>query len=372
MNREKVFLLISPKNRTVYNFRGELVRSIIAKGYKLYVTGPNLIDVERIEALGAEFVHIPNNKNGINILADIRYTYKLWRLMRKIRPTKTLGYTIKPVVYGAIAAKLAGVKSINSLITGVGYLFISKSTKAKILKKLAQLLYKVALGFSKGVIFQNSDDRDEFVENRLVKAKKCSIVNGSGVDMTHFTEEPLPQRLTFFMLSRIMHSKGVMEYVEAAKVIKGKYPEVRFMLLGAFEDIQDSIAKAPFLREYVESGILEYFGESSDIRPYYKECSVYVLPSYREGTPRTVLEAMATGRAIITTDAPGCRATVQDGKNGFLVPVKDSAAVAEAMERFILNPTLVETMGAESYRYCHSKYRVEQVNSDMLNIMDIE
>ncbi len=369
MSKERVFVLISPKNRTAYNFRGELIRKIIEQGYSVYVTGPNHIEVDKIEQLGAKFVHIPNDKNGINVLADLRYIIKLYRLMRRVKATATLGYTIKPVIYGAMAARLAGVKSINSMITGVGYLFISKSKKARLLKKVAVMLYRIGLRCADSVIFQNDDDYNEFIDNRLVDKRKCNIVNGSGVDMTRFERKPYPERVTFFMLSRIMHAKGVLEYVSAAKIVKERYPDVRFMLLGAFENIQDSIPQDSFTKEYIDSGVVDYFGESSDIPSYYAQSSVYVLPSYREGTPRTVLEAMSMGRAVITTDAPGCRQTVIDGVTGYLVPTKDVNAVVEAMERFIKDSSLVEKMGEESYNYCYSKYRVELINSEMLRII---
>ncbi len=365
----KTFVLITPKNRTAYNFRGELIKEIIAKGYTVYVTGPNRIDVEQIEALGAHFVEIKNDKNGVNIFADLCYIFALWSLLRRLKADVTLGYTIKPVIYGSIAAWLAGVKSINAMVTGVGYLFISTSRKARILKKLVIQLYRIGLGCAHSVIFQNQDDRNEFIENKLVSKDKCHLVNGSGVNMAKFTRQPFPQQLTFFMLSRIMYAKGVMEYVEAAKLVKKEHPNVRFMLLGAFEDIQDSIPEDIFRQDYIDSGIIDYFGESKEIPKFFAQSSVYVLPSYREGTPRTVLEAMAMGRAVITTDAPGCRECVKAGHSGMLVPVKSSEAVADAMRQFILNPNLVEQMGEASYNYCNTKFNVDLVNKDMTRIM---
>ncbi len=224
----KTFVLISPKNRTAYNFRGDLIKEIIGRGYTVYVTGPNHIEVEKIEALGAKFVHIPNDKNGINIFADIRYLLSLYKLFRRLKVDATLGYTIKPVIYGAIAAKLAKVKSINSMITGVGYIFISKSRKARLIKQVVIRLYRMSLGFSNKVIFQNDDDYNEFIDNGLVPRDKCSVVNGSGVNMSRFARAQFPEQLTFFMLSRIMHAKGVMEYAKACGVLKERYPSVRF------------------------------------------------------------------------------------------------------------------------------------------------
>lgn len=373
INREvmsKKFVLISPKNRTAYNFRGNLIKDIIAQGYEVVVTGPNCIDIDKIEALGAKFVEIPMNKNGVNPIADLKYILALKKLLKHEKADATLGYTIKPVIYGAIAAKIAGVKNITSMVTGVGYLFISTSLKARLLKNISVVLYKIGMVCAHRVIFQNGDDRKEFIEHGLVKENKAHLVNGSGVDMNHFLPLPMPKRVTFFMLSRVLYSKGVVEYLEACKTVKEKYPNVRCMLLGAVENMQDSLSMDE-LQPYINGGIIDYYGETSDVRRYVEQCSVYVLPSYREGTPRTVLEAMAMKRPIITTDAPGCRETVVDGRNGFLVPVKNSRVLADKMEYFILHPENIEVMGEESLRYCRAKFEIKKVNNSMLNVMKL-
>lgn len=370
-SESKTFVLISPKNRTAYNFRGDLLREIIKLGYAVYVTGPNRVDVDKIESLGATFVEIPNDKNGINVFSDLRYLWALYRLFRHLKPSATLGYTVKPVIYGSIAARLAGVKSISSMITGVGYLFISKSLKAKILKQLVLLLYRIGIWCSSRLIFQNDDDRAEFISEGLVNSSKSHVVNGSGVNMSRFTRAPYPSDLTFFMLSRVMYSKGVIEYAEAAKIVKALHPEVRFMFLGAFEGIQDSVPESDFRARYVDTGILDYYPETSDVPSYIARSSVYVLPSYREGTPRTVLEAMSMGRAIITTDVPGCRGTVEDGITGYLVAAQSPQSVADAMLKFVADPTLVQEMGARSYEYCYNKYRIDLVNESMISKMEL-
>jgi glycosyltransferase involved in cell wall biosynthesis len=364
------FILISPKNRTTYNFRGDLLKEIISKGYEVIVTGPNEDGVDIIKELGVRFELIPLDKNGLSAAADIKYMIALKNLLKAEKPDVTLGYTIKPVIYGAIAAKLAGVKNINSMVTGVGYVFTAKTKKAKIIRTIAGILYRIGFKCANTVIFQNQDDLNEFVECKLLKYEKCWLVNGSGVNMQKFELAPLPERITFFMLSRVMNSKGIREYLQAAEEVKGKYPEVRFMLLGAVENIQDSL-KMEDLRPYIDNGIIDYYGETDDVASYYRQCSVYVLPSYREGTPRTVLEAMAMGRPIITTDAPGCRETVVDGVNGFLVPVQDAVALAEKMEWFIKNQDEVIKMGQASYQFCRDKFDVQKVNADMLRYLGL-
>jgi len=364
------FLLISPKNRTVYNFRGDLVKRIVALGYEVVVTGPDRTDVERIEALGARFVEIPMNKTGTSILGDLKYLRRLHGLMRMEKPDVTLGYTVKPVVYGAMAAKLAGVKNINGMVTGGGYTFTAKTVKARVLGMIVRMLYRIGFACTDHVIFQNPDDREEFCARGLTKAKKCHVVNGSGVNMAHFSPRPLPDMPTFFMLSRLLKSKGVEEYLKAAELVKQKLPHARFCLLGKYETTMQDAVPRELVERYIAGGIIERFEETSDVRPYYGKCSVYVLPSHREGTPRTVLEAMAMGRPILTTDANGCRETVEEGVNGYLVPVGDAEQLAERMLR-LADPQLAEAMGQESIRLCREKFEVSKVNEQMLRIMEL-
>ena len=364
------FILISPKNRTAYNFRGDLIKKIISCGYEVVVTGPNRDNVDKITALGARFAEISMEKNGVNPMEDLKYQKSLCELFKKEKPDVVLGYTSKPVIYGSIAAKKAKVPHIAAMVTGAGYAFTSNTLKARIIKTIMSMLYKRAYKCADVAIFQNEDDKNQFTESKLVKSEKCHIVNGSGVNMDKFAPADYPEQTTFFMLSRVMNSKGIREYLEACSIIKEKYPQVRCMLLGACENIQDSMT-AEDLKPYIDKGIIEHFGETDNVAEYYKQCSVYVLPSYREGTPRTVLEAMSMGRAIITTDAPGCRGTVIDGRNGFLVPIKDGKVLAQKMEEFIKNPELIPKMGQASIEYCKEKFDVNKVNSDMCKYLKI-
>ncbi|MBE6677727.1 MAG: glycosyltransferase family 4 protein [Ruminococcaceae bacterium] len=366
----KKFLLISPKNRPTYNFRGDLLKAIAEKGYEVVATGPDKENVDKIEALGVRHIVVPLSRNGTSIKSDIQYYRALLKVIKEEKPDITLGYTVKPSIYGALAARKAGVKGVYSMIAGLGYTFTSKTFKAKLLHKIVRFLYKRGLKKTDGVFFQNPDDMAEFVSTKLVKAEKCTVVNGSGVNMSRYTPTPYPEKLTFFMLARVMYCKGAMEYLQAAEAVKKAHPQVRFMLLGAVENIQDSVPKET-VEDYVNRGVIEYFGETLDVRPYFDQCSVYVLPSYREGTPRTVLEAMSMARPVITSDAPGCRQTVEDGVNGYLVPVKDPKALEEAMLKFVKDPSLVEKMGKESLRLCSEKFEVGKVNGKMLKVMKI-
>lgn len=365
------FLLISPKNRTVYNFRGDLVRTLVNNGYEVLVTGPDQTDVDRITELGARFIEIPMNKTGTSILGDLKYCAKLFSLMKKEKPNVSLGYTVKPVVYGAIAAHFAGVSNVNGMVTGGGYTFTAKTIKARVLGLIVRILYRIGLHYTDQVIFQNIDDMEEFCQLKLTKRGKCHVVNGSGVNMEHFQPCALPPAPAFLMLSRLLKSKGVLEYLEAARAVKDEYPDAKFYLLGKYEvDMQDAVPKEA-VEAFVKDGIIERFEETTDVRPYYKMCSVYVLPSYREGTPRTVLEAMAMGRPILTTDTNGCRETVQNGVNGYLVPVGDAGALASKMKIFLTDLKAIEVMGRNSIALCRDKFEVSQVNRKMMEIMRI-
>ncbi len=366
------FLLISPKNRTVYNFRGDLIKEIIKSGYEVIVTGPDNTDVDKIKTLGARFIEIPMDKTGTGILKDVKYCKCLASLMKREKPDIILGYTIKPVVYGSIAGKLVGVRNINCMVTGGGYTFTATSFKAKLLGFIVRMLYRVGFACADHVIFQNPDDLEEFCKRKLTSRKKCSIVNGSGVNVDHYKVSEFPEEVSFFMLSRLLRSKGVVEYLQAAESVKKEYPNTKFFLLGKYEtNMQDAVSKE-FVEQYIQRGIVQRFDETNDVRPYYAMASVYVLPSYREGTPRTVLEAMAMGRAIITTDTQGCRETVEDNSNGFLVPIKDYKELAKKMKVFIVQPELVKTMGNASREYVIEKFEVSKVNADMLRIMKIK
>ncbi len=365
-------VFISPKNRTVYNFRGDLIKEIIALGHEVVVTGPNDIDVDKIKALGVRFEKIPMEKAGVNAKSDLKYIFALKKFLKNEKPDITFGYTIKPVVYGAIAAKMAKVKNRYSMVEGLGYIFTANTKKTRILRPIVKTLYRIGFKCAKNVIFINPDDLKDFTNMKLLKKDKCRLVNGVGVNLEHFALEELPKEPVFFMLSRALISKGVRVYLEATEIIRKKYPDVRMMLLGEIdESMQDSLKKEE-IQKYIDMGTIEYYPENPDVRTFYRQCSVFVLPSYREGVPRTTMEAMAMGRPVITTDAPGCRETVIDGKTGFFVPTGDSKALAEAMEKFIETPELIAEMGNESYKMCKEKFDVHKINADMIKYLGIE
>jgi glycosyltransferase involved in cell wall biosynthesis len=232
------------------------------------------------------------------------------------------------------------------------------------------VLYRAALARTKAVFFQNPDDLADFKKrNLLKKGVKTVIINGSGVDLNHYSLSPLPDEPVFLLMARLIGDKGIREYQEAARRVRAKYSQARFLLAGGFDENPAAIDKEE-IRGWQEEKDIEYLGRLEDVRPAIAQSRIYVLPSfYREGTPRTILEAMSMGRPVITTDAPGCRETVEHGVNGFLVPVKDAGALAEIMEKFIEQPSLAESMGRESRRIAEQKYDVRKVNCMILEVM---
>lgn len=369
------FLFVASFPHSLLNFRGPLIDAILLKGIKVHVVAPDLhpqSDVRRqLESKGVYVHDIHLQRTGMNPVSDLRTLISLWRLMRRLRPDYVLSYTIKPVVFGGLAAWLASVPNRYALITGLGYAFQGAESERRLLKKIAQFLYRFSLKKSNKVFFQNPDDHALFKSMGIIGESFPSVVvNGSGVDTSHFSEVPPPQNMRFLLIARLLGDKGVREYAQAAEIVQKSYPHAEFGLAGWVDDNPDSITHAE-LESWIEKGIIAFHGRLKDVRPVIANCAVYVLPSYREGTPRTVLEAMAMGRAIITTDAPGCRETVKPGKNGFLVAVNSVDQLAEAMIRFIEKPQLINSMGRCSREIAEQKYDVHSVNHQMLSEMSL-
>jgi len=376
------FLMISSFLPSVLNFRGKLLEAIASRGYEIHVMAPEFAsfpeELQRLQALGYHLHEIPMQRTGTNPLADLKLLKNLYHQIRHIQPDYVLSYTIKPVIYGTLASWLAKVPHRFALITGLGYAFQNvESGKRSLFQKMVHGLYTQALKHSDKVFFQNPDDLKLFQDMHLLEPHKSTVVvNGSGVNVQDFDVMALPKnaegqvKASFLLIARLLGDKGVREYAESARIIKVQYPEAEFHLVGWIDDNPSAISQSE-LDEWVADGRLIYWGKLSDVRPAIAESSVYVLPSYREGTPRTVLEAMAMGRAIITTDAPGCRETVSHGINGYLVGVKSVDDLVKSMQYFIEDPKLIELMGQRSREIALNKYDVHQVNQHMLGEMGI-
>jgi glycosyltransferase involved in cell wall biosynthesis len=372
------FLLIAGLSESLLNFRGPLIAALQARGFQVHVAAPDWPQGHhtclQLETQGLTVHNTHMRRTGTNPIGDLATLWALWRLMHRVQPQFVMGYTIKPVIYGSLAAWLAGVPRRFALITGLGYAFQGEGEGQRgRLQALVQRLYALALSRVNLVFFQNPDDEALFRgRGILAPGTPSCVVNGSGVDVASFAVVPLPLGPPrFLLIGRLLGDKGVREYAQAASRIRARHPECHFDLVGWLDENPNAIKQAE-LDAWVSAGTVRFLGRMTDVRPAIANCSVYVLPSYREGTPRTVLEAMAMGRAIITTDAPGCRETVVHEDNGLLIPVKSASALEQAMMRFIEDPALAQRMGLRGRLMAEDKYDVHKVNAVMLREMGID
>lgn len=364
-------VIIAGYARSLANFRGDLIQTMVRQGHEVIGMAPEEGFAPVLKTLGAEYHQIPLVRNGMNPLQDLRTLNFLVKKMTVLKPDIVFSYTIKPVIYGSLAARLAKVEKVYSMITGLGYAFIGETWKQRIIASFLTFLYQKAAGINQCLIFQNQDDLEMFKKLHIVKeGSKTVVVNGSGVDVEKFSFAANHPALSFLLIGRLIWDKGIGEFVEAARLLKKRYPEARFRILGSLDKNPNSITREQ-IRHWETDQVVEYLGWADDVRPYIREAGVYVLPSYREGTPRSVLEAMSMGRPVITTDAPGCRETVIHGVNGYLVPVKDVVKLAAAMEKFILEPALMPIMGKSSRTIAVDKYDVRKVTRSMLQAMEL-
>lgn len=353
----KTILLNGSLASSLVNFRGPLIRLLLARGHRVHVTAPG-IDGETAQTLqnwGATVHSIDLARDSVGLLGDLRYCAALRSRCRQTRADLVINYTIKPNIWGAIAAAGTGARSA-SMVTGLGYAFIpGTGIRRKAMQRIARGLYRIATTLNSVVIFQNPDDQRDFIAaGSLGDPMKARLVDGSGVDIASFAPAPLPFEPVFLMISRFLWTKGLREYAEASLSVLDELPSARCLLVGYGGSGPDVVPEEEIAR-WQDAG-LEVLGELQDVRPALASASIYVLPSYREGTPRSVLEAMAMGRPIITTDAPGCRETVIEGVNGLLIPVGDSAALAQAMRRLAGDAATRSAMGLASRRIAEERY----------------
>jgi glycosyltransferase involved in cell wall biosynthesis len=367
-------VIIGSFPESVLSFRGRLIESMQAAGVRVHVATPDcpVGHPQRceMEAKGIHVHNVPLQRARTNPFSDVRTLFCLWRLLRSLRVDLVLSYTIKPVIYGSLAAWLAAVPHRFALITGVGFAFTGQ--RKGVVPALIRLMYSYSLGKVEKTFFQNCDDLDLFRSLGILRSdQKSVVVNGSGVDLDEFPVQALPlDSGAFLMIGRLLGDKGVREYVSAARIVRKTHPKARFFLAGWIDENPDAISQTE-LEEWIADDTIRYLGRLTDVRPAIQSTCVYVLPSYREGTPRTVLEAMAMGRPIITTNVPGCRETVVNGENGFLVSIKAVDELANAMARFIDFPDIAVRMGQRSRQIAEEKYDVHKINARMLDEMGI-
>lgn len=350
------------------NFRGALIRQLVELGHQVFALVPDYTPETRaaVSAMGAVPLDHHISRTGMNPWRDGWAVWKLRTALRKIAPDLVLAYTVKPVVYGIAAAKLAGIKQRFALIEGLGHAFIHHSTiKQRLLQSFVSVLYHFSLSLTDKTLFLNADDRAEFVGRGLVSEKRSAIVGTIGVDLHEWAiAPPVFDPPTFLFIGRLLYEKGALEFVNAARLVRADSPAARFAIVGDLDSNPSSLDRN-MVTQWVSEGLIEWPGHT-DVKPWIAQASVFVLPSYREGFPRATQEAMAMGRPVITTDVAGCRETVTEGVNGFLVPPHDAEALAAAMRRFLAEPLLIETMGARSRQIAELRFDADKATDRLL------
>lgn len=356
---------------SLINFRGELIKDLVKRGHEVICTSVEAESEmkDSINRLGAQYYCIPGTRTGTGIVSNIMMLFYYIKTYWMLKPDICFLYMSKPIAYGGLAAILCNIRHVMVFVTGLEVAFYSRGFQNLLVRSILFFMYKIVHLKSDYVFFMNPDDYNKMHKWHLVGDEKAILVNGSGVNMRHFAKKDLPETDMVCMTARLVWSKGIREYIEAADMVKKQYPNVKFLLVGGLDENPEALLKQE-LDDVIGKGIIEHIGFVHDVRPFLEKCSIFVLPSYHEGNGRSIVEAEAVGRPVITTDAPGCRETVINGYNGFLVPVRDSKALAEKIILLLQNSDLKKTMAENSYILCQERFDVKQINKVFIEKMN--
>ena len=371
--KKRRVLITANTTWNLVNFRSGLIAALVSRGFDVVAVAPDDEYRDRLRELGCRYVPLNMDNQGTHPVKDALLLWRYVVVLLRLRPAVVLSYTVKPNIYASLAARLVGVTVINN-VSGLGTAFL----RGGWLGGVVCSLYRVALRRSHRVFFQNDEDRQVFIEKRLVAPARTGLLPGSGIDLVHFSPSAVEGSslcngagLVFLMVARLLWDKGVLEFVEAARRVKALFPESRFQLLG-FLDVKNQTAVGRSdVEAWVKDGVVEYLGTTDDVRPFLADADCVVLPSYREGTPRSLLEAAAMGRPLLATDVPGCREVVIDGVNGLLCRLRDSVDLAEKMMQMITMPmSALLQMGQESRRLAEMRFDEQIVIRKYLEAID--
>ena len=344
----------------IYNFRLGLINELRNNGATIYAIAPRDTYSSLLEKEGCKFVPIQMDSRGANPVKDILLLMELYKIYRDMRPDVVFHYTIKPNIYGTLAASALGIPVINN-VCGLGTVFLKKGLSSRI----AQAMYRIAFRYPKKVFFQNADDCRLFVNKKIIKQEITDVIPGSGIDLEKFKPQASTKKrpkFTFLLISRLIHDKGVMEYIEAIKQLKNQGVEADFQILGPMDPGHKRGIRVEVINDWLRMGLVEYLGTTNDVRKYIHEADCIVLPSYREGTPRTLLEAASSGKPIVATDVPGCNSVVSHNHNGFLCKQKDSGDLAEKMRAMAnLQDSKREEFGINGRKKMESQFKEHKV-----------
>ncbi|WP_298973396.1 glycosyltransferase family 4 protein [uncultured Psychrobacter sp.] len=363
-----------------YLFRAELIKSLRTKQHTIYAFTSEYTqnDLDKIEDLGAIPITYELNRSSLNPLKDIKTTYALSRKIKDISPDLVFCYFAKPVIFGTLAAKIAKVPRIIGMLEGLGYAFTEqpKGLKKKIalVKKIQVYLYRIALPQLDRLVFLNPDDPKDLLHRYSIRVNQFDVLGGIGLNLNEYTYQPIKNinsHIKFLFIGRLFKEKGIHEFIAAARQVRQRYHNAQFTVLGEVDSSSLGALRQSELDDVISSGLINYPGQVDNVQDWIGGNHVFVLPSYREGVPRSTQEAMAIGRAVITTDVPGCRETVVNGVNGFLVERWNPQALAEKMIYFIENPEQIKIMGDESYKIAQEKFDADKVNTRLLGILGL-
>uniref|UniRef100_A5WBZ8 Glycosyl transferase, group 1 n=1 Tax=Psychrobacter sp. (strain PRwf-1) TaxID=349106 RepID=A5WBZ8_PSYWF len=371
-------IIIGTVAASFYGFRAELIRTLIKNRHQVYAytTDYREEDLVKIKQLGANPIPYKLSRGGLNPFKDIYSTLLLAKSIKTIEPDVVFSYFSKPVIFGTLAAKLAKTPKVIGMLEGLGYVFTDQpqgiDIKTSIIKKLQVTLYRISLPRLDTFILLNHDDPIDLLDKYNIKINNIEVLGGIGLDLKKYPLTPIPKLpVNFIFIARLLKEKGIFEFIEAAKKVKQQYPSTKFTVLGAIDWENPGALKQYELDKLIELNLVEYPGHVDNIQSWIASSHVFVLPSYREGLPRSTQEAMAMGRPVITTDVPGCRETAVNGLNGFIVERWNSKALEEKMIYFIENPDQIEKMGLESYKMAQKKFDAEKTNQKLLKILGL-
>lgn len=375
----KITLISQNASPGLVIFRKELIQTLSAQGHKVYCFAIDFTDVtrEQVKKLGGIPVEYSLNRTGLNPFRDM---YDIWMLslkLKQIKPDLMFSFFSKPVIHGSLAAKLAGVPRRIGMLEGLGFTFTEQPFplpfKTKLIRWVQVQLYRLSFPLLDKIIFLNPDDPKDLLEKYSIKANQVEVLGAIGLDLANYPFSKVnASKNRFIFVGRLLAEKGIREYVKAATLVKARYPDAEFVVLGGLDEDNPGGLTQQELDALIQDEVIIYPGHVSNVKNWIAEASVFVLPSYREGVPRSTQEAMAIGRAVITTDVPGCRETVIDGVNGFMVPRWNEQALAEAMIKLIKQPKLIEKMGLESYKIAQEKFDAAKVNIRLIKMLGLD
>ena len=373
-------VMIGTAANCVLGFREPLIRELIAKGYKVYAFAIDYTDEQRqlLKSLGVIPIDYDLTRSGLNMLADLKMMFRLKTKLEAIKPDIVLSYFVKPVIYGTVAARLANIPIRIAMLEGLGYVHTASQNgygfKKRILQIVQGVLFTISFKFATRVVFLNPDDPIDLSKMALFSKSKVEVLGGIGLELLDYpySKPNMNNPIRFIFIARLLAEKGIYQLIEAIKLVQEKYPSTELVVLGSLDENSPTGLTKKDLDDFIKQEIIIYPGQVANVNEWLSNSHVFVLPSHREGVPRSTQEAMATGLPIITTDVPGCRETVVDGKNGFLVPAFDVDILSEKMIWFIQNPERIESMGFASRCIAEEKFDVHKVNAKMLKIMGIK